>query len=210
MSDHAVQVPSNHYVHDKYLHKPRWISFWYHQREVRSFAPERVLEVGVGTGVVTALLRSQGITVQTLDIDAALAPDLVASVTHIPLADGAVDVALAGQVLEHLPWVDVVTALREMRRVAKKGVVVSVPDRRHTLFSITLVLPFLGQRQLFVKIPSRHPHVFDGQHHWELGVPGFPISRFIDCAREAGLTLVRSYVPPDVPTKHFFVFTPRP
>lgn len=206
MSEHNVQVAANHYIHDRYLHKPRWISFWYHQREVRSFAPERVLEVGVGTGLVAAVLRMHGVAVQTLDIDAALSPDLVASVTRIPLADGAVDVALAGQVLEHLPWDEVVTALREMRRVAKKGVVVSVPDRRHTLFSCTFVLPFLGQRQIFLKIPSRHPHVFDGQHYWELGVPGFPISRFLACARAAGLTLVRSYVPPDVPTKHFFVF----
>src|SRR5439155_2642894 len=44
------------------------------------------------------------------------------------VADGAVDVALCGQVLEHLPWSDVPRALGELARVSRKGVVLTVPD----------------------------------------------------------------------------------
>ncbi len=202
-----IQVPTTHYGHEKYVHKARWISYWYHVREVMSFTPASVLEVGVGTGVVVAVLRSRGAQVRTLDIDPALAPDIVASVTQIPLPDDSVDVALAGQVLEHLPWPEVIKALRELGRVSRRGVVISVPDRRHTLLHLVLHVPFLGRRELFWKVPNRTPHAFDGQHHWELGVPGYPISRFTEEAGRAGLTLSRSYVPADVPTKHFFVFT---
>lgn len=201
------QVSVTHYGHDGYVHKARWLSFWYHVREVVSFHPEQVLEVGVGTGIVAAVLRSRGVTVTTLDIDASLAPDVVASVTAIPLPDNAVDVALAGQVLEHLPWSDVPAALKELARVAKRGVVISLPDRRHTLAHFTLRLPFFGSHELFWKVSSRQQHVFDGQHHWELGVPNYSIQKFLSATAAAGLHHQRSYTPGDVPTKRFFVFT---
>lgn len=201
-----VQVPTTHYSHDRYMHKARWASYWHQMREVTSLTPASVLEVGVGTGVVAATLRGWGIAVKTLDIDASLSPDVLGSVTAIPLPDGSVDVALAGQVLEHLPWEEVGTALREMRRVSRKGIVVSVPDRRHTLLFCSLQFPLFGRREFAVRIPTRKPHRFDGQHHWELGVPGYPIARFKELAASCGLKLIRSCAPSDVPTKHFFVF----
>jgi SAM-dependent methyltransferase len=49
-------------------------------------------------------------------------------VTDLPLGDGAFDVALCAQVLEHLPWADVPRALRELARVSRTGVVLTVPD----------------------------------------------------------------------------------
>ena len=166
--------------------------------------------MGVGTGVVAATLRSRGIAVKTLDIDVSLSPDVLGSVTAIPLPDGSADVTLAGQVLEHLRWEDVGTALREMRRVSRKGIVISVPDRRHMLFFFSIQMPFLGRREVAIRIPTRKAHVFDGQHHWELGVPGYPISRFTELAASCGLKLISSYAPTDVPTKHFFVFEKTP
>ena len=56
-----IQVPKTHYSHDRYMHKARWASYWHQMREVASFAPVEVLEVGVGTGVVAAPLRGRGI-----------------------------------------------------------------------------------------------------------------------------------------------------
>lgn len=85
---------------------------------------------------MTHLLRRAGIEVTTLDLDPALGTDLVGSVSKIPLTDESVDVALCAEVLEHLPWADVQSAVRELARVARKGAVISVPD----------VTPYFGIR----------------------------------------------------------------
>jgi ubiquinone/menaquinone biosynthesis C-methylase UbiE len=47
----------------------------------------------------------------------------------LPLGDGSVDVAICSLVLHHLRPDDAVTMLREMRRVARRGVVVNDLDR---------------------------------------------------------------------------------
>ena len=66
--------------------------------------------------------------VTTVDIDPALGPDVVGSVTRLPFDDDAFDVALCCEVLEHLPWDEAEAALQEVSRVVSRGAVVSVPD----------------------------------------------------------------------------------
>ena len=46
--------------------------------------PSRILEIGQGPGMVAAAVRSLGIDVVTLDVQAELEPNLVGSVTQIP------------------------------------------------------------------------------------------------------------------------------
>jgi SAM-dependent methyltransferase len=73
-------------------------------------------------------MKDAGADVVTLDLDPEVRPQVEGSVTAIPLDDGAVDVTLCGQVLEHLPWADVPQALREIARVSRTGAVLTVPD----------------------------------------------------------------------------------
>jgi SAM-dependent methyltransferase len=126
--ERPVQVPPEHYWSRAYNSKERICSFWHQVDEVLGLGGGRVLEVGPGNGLVTEWLRRAGCDVVTLDHDPQLQPDVVGSVTAVPLPDDDVDVALAGQVLEHLPWDDARAALGEMARVARVGVVVSLPD----------------------------------------------------------------------------------
>jgi SAM-dependent methyltransferase len=128
------QIDASIYRSRAYLTKERICSFWYQFDEVLALEPTRVLEVGPGPGMVTRWLRDAGIEVTTLDFDEAVEPDVVGSVTKIPLDDDAVDVALCAQVLEHMPWQDAAVALREMARVSRTGVVLTVPN----------LLPFAG------------------------------------------------------------------
>jgi SAM-dependent methyltransferase len=123
-----VQVPAAHYWSRAYNTKERICSFWHQVDEVLRLGGGRVLEVGPGNGLVTEWLRRAGCDVVTLDHDPALRPDLVGSVTAVPLANDDVEIALAGQVLEHLPWDRAQTAIAELARVARVGVVVSLPD----------------------------------------------------------------------------------
>jgi len=122
------QVSSRHYYERAYNSKERVCSYWHQVDEIIELGARRVLEVGPGAGVVTDWLRRAGIEVLTLDMDADVGADLRGSVTAVALGDDAVDAALCAQVLEHLPFEEVEGALSELGRIARLGVVASVPD----------------------------------------------------------------------------------
>jgi SAM-dependent methyltransferase len=99
--------------------------------------PRRVLEVGCGEGVVLAHLaaRLPGTRFDGLEVDeTALArarsrcPDVVlvrGDACELPFRSRSFDLVLCLEVLEHLP--EPARALRELRRVAGVGCLVSVP-----------------------------------------------------------------------------------
>src|SRR5262249_34963101 len=122
------RATGEHYWSRDYNSKERFCSFWHQVDETLSLEPETVLEVGPGSGIVTYCLRHAGIQMTTVDLDAELGPDVVGSVTQLPLADGSFDAVLCCEVLEHLPWEEAEAALGELARVTRKGVVLSLPD----------------------------------------------------------------------------------
>jgi SAM-dependent methyltransferase len=101
--------------------------------------PARVLEVGVGEGEVTARLaqRWPDATFCGVDLpDPELAANwyekgfepLFGDIGRLPFPDASFDLVLAIEVLEHVP--DPELALRELRRVSRQDLVVSVPRER--------------------------------------------------------------------------------
>mgnify|MGYP001560357266 CR=1 FL=1 len=200
----SIQVKNAHYG-GAYDHKARWLNYWYQIREVLDRKPSAVLEVGIGNGLVANYLRAQGVAVITLDIDPSLKPDVVGSITKIPLPDRSVDDVLAAEVIEHIPFDEVENALREMARVSRRWVIVTTPDSRRTLLSLDLKLPFIPALRIFIKVPSLRRHVFNGQHYWEMGKRGHAYGKVADAVHRAGLAVERHYVPMDCPTKHVFI-----
>lgn len=169
MSEHsAIQVEPEHYEWASYNTQGRWASYWHQIRAVLESRPASCLVVGPGDGTVPAALRHLGIEVMTLDIDARLDPELVGDVRSIPLPDDAVDVSVCAQVLEHIPLGEVGSGLRELARVTRQRVIVSVPQRGR-MWRLGLRLPYLPPIAAAGVLPARTPHTFDGQHHWELG-----------------------------------------
>jgi SAM-dependent methyltransferase len=124
----SVQVPPEHYG-DGYDSPARLASYSAQFACVIEHAPlgQSLLEVGIGNGTLTAVLRNRGYDVATVDFDAELHPDCVADVRELPLPDNTFNVALAFEVLEHLPWDQAPVALRELARIARI-VIVSVPN----------------------------------------------------------------------------------
>ena len=205
MANYAPQVDKSHYG-SKYRGRDRWLSYYYQLSLVRSQAPSSVIEVGPGEGVVTENLRRDGVRVVTIDIAEDLHPDIIGSITALPCKDGEFEVALAAEVLEHIRFEDVPQALRELGRVSTKSVVVSLPHPGW-VFSLSLKLPLLPYLNLFFQIPFFwEEHQFNGEHYWELGKKGYPLKRFVSCAKEAGLTLVRTHKHIDDPVHRLFVF----
>ena len=84
----------------------------------------------MGNGFVAWFLQNAGLEVTTMDIDPDLKPTIVGSVVDIPLPDDSFDLVMCCQLLEHLPYDNFVPALLQLHRVAKKHVVLSLPDMK--------------------------------------------------------------------------------
>lgn len=205
---YAPQVDKAHYG-ARYRAQDRWNSYWHQLDLIGRAAPSRVLEIGPGGGTLTRELRATGTNVTTLDIAADVQPDIVGSVTQLPLEDDSFDAIAAFEVLEHIRFEDVPQAFKEIARVTRKYVIVSVPHPGY-VFSAAFKIPLLPKFHIFFMLPFFwRTHRFNGEHHWEMGTRGYPMSRFVATAQHAGLTLVSEMRYIDVPPHHFFVFEKR-
>lgn len=201
-----VRVDATHYRFDQYVDIRRWSSYWHQVSQVLALQPASVLEVGMGTGINSLVLRHLGCPTDTIDIDPALKPTHVGSVTEMPLADGAYDVTAAFQVLEHLPYDQFRPAVSELKRVARRYVVLSLPDS-HKMLTFVLPLPFGGERRIQIPKPRwrARVHRVTGEHQWEINKRGYPVSRIVGDIEACGLKVLKTYRAPENPYHRFFI-----
>jgi ubiquinone/menaquinone biosynthesis C-methylase UbiE len=198
------QVDKSHYDFRAYGFEGRFVSYYWQLREVLSLSPTSILEVGVGDGVFGSFVKKNTeVAYQSLDIAEDLAPDIIGSITNIPLPDNSVDVTCAFEVLEHLPFEEFERAFSELWRVSRTAVVISVPHFGPML-SLSFKLPFIPLQRWAVKLPFPKKHVFNGQHYWELGKKGYPSSRIRSILSRFG-PITRDFVPFNTEYHHFFV-----
>lgn len=200
----VMQVGKSHYDFERYAFEGRFVSYYWQLKEVLGLGPSSVLEVGVGDGVFGAFIKNNtAVSYTSIDVAEDLHPKVVGSVLNLPFADTTFDVACAFEVLEHLPFEQFEQALRELCRVARTQVVVSVPHFG-PMVSFSLKIPFLPQLRFAFKIPFPKKHIFNGQHYWEIGKRGYPVSLLREKLSAQG-KLVRDFVPFGSPYHHFFV-----
>jgi ubiquinone/menaquinone biosynthesis C-methylase UbiE len=202
-----VQVASQqHYDPVQYLSPQRMASIGYQFRLTAKFFPgESVLEVGVGAGLTTAILRHMGHAVTTLDVDQRLRPDRLGSITDLPCADEEFGLCLCCQVLEHLPWASVAGALAEMHRVVRLGCVISVPTNQPTLLVMKYDSRSWGTRRVRLGSRENAPlRVKNGEHFWELE-SNVRTGSLRAVMRETGFEIVSELQPVENMFHHFFV-----
>jgi predicted SAM-dependent methyltransferase len=201
------QVDKGHYQFSKYIDKQRWASFWHQLDEVLAFSPDRVLEIGPGPGLFKAAACALGMHVETLDLDPELKPDYIASVLDLPFDDGAFNIVCAFQMLEHLPYETAMQALKEMIRVARQGLVLSLPDAKRS-WPYSIYIPRFGSKSFYIERPTltAKEHVFDGQHYWEVNKKGYSLPKIIrDMESTQGISLKKTYRVHEFPYHRFFV-----
>ncbi|MBI1839318.1 MAG: class I SAM-dependent methyltransferase [Verrucomicrobia bacterium] len=155
-----------------------------------------ILEVGVGKGLMRAFLSPINVIKHTtIDIAEDLKPDVVGSVLEMPFQDGQFDAVVCGQVLEHLQFEYFSAALKELRRVSSKIVIISLPDRRRRLgFGVCLFR--MGWKFWEMNFNSRKAfnEALIPEHHWEIGSsPETRGQNVVAKMRDAGFTVLQQY-----------------
>jgi ubiquinone/menaquinone biosynthesis C-methylase UbiE len=203
----SPHVPGREHYSLAYLRGGRIFSYAHQIESALSFEPRTVLEIGTGSGMVAAALRSVGIEVTTVDIQPELQPDVTASVMALPFADARYDVALCCQVLEHSPFEEFVPALKELRRVTRDGLIVSLPDvMRHNW--VDVCLPRFRHR-LSWTVPHLRPVEMPRArfeklgHYWEIGLRGYPLRRVLASITQAGWSVMCTWKVPELPWHRF-------
>lgn len=168
-----IQVPRDYYLNKKYASLERFISYFYQIDAIRKLQAHSILFIGVGDGLVANLLK-KSCRVMTMDIDPDLNPDIVGDIRSLPFADKEFDIVCAFEVLEHIPLDDARLALKEMNRVSKSAILISVPHRRSG-FEVVFKFPFIRTifRKDFIRLALLLPVRFPGfaiskQHYWEI------------------------------------------
>ena len=201
-----VQVHHSIYNDLSYNDKGRFNSFWHQIDAAIKFKPKKVLEIGTGNGFVKFVLEKNGVRVITADIDKELNPDILASVLELPLEDNSFDIAMCCQVLEHLPYENFVPALKEIRRVVKNGLVLSLPDLQR-VYRFNLQLPVIGEIKFLYKLPRLSPikWEFNGEHYWNISCKGYELKRIMTDIESAGFRIEQTFSVYEMSWHRFFI-----
>lgn len=201
------QVDKSHYEFQRYIDKGRWNSMWHQLDEVMQLKPDSVLEIGPGPGVFKYIAGLFNVNVETLDHDPELKPDHVGSATALPFADNTYDVVCAFQMLEHLPYADALNAFKGMVRVARRNVLISLPDSKK-VWPHQFHIPKVGGFKGLMPRPFSKPvkHQFDGQHYWEINKLDFLLTKVLEDFSSV-CRLEKTYRVFENPYHRFFIFS---
>jgi ubiquinone/menaquinone biosynthesis C-methylase UbiE len=203
------QVPRSNYGFERYCIPERWASYRYQIEEILAADPSSVLEIGAGDAVTRSYIaHNTPIAYRTVDIAEDLQPDTVASVADLPFQDGAFDVAVAFQVLEHIPFEAFEQCLSELHRVARSRVIISVPHFGPA-YKFWFKGRLLPEWRFAIKLPYPRKQVFDGQHYWEIGKKGYPKAR-VRSVIEKQFVIDKEFVPWENQYHRFFVLSKKP
>jgi hypothetical protein len=200
-----IQVNKDHYSFGSYMTMRRWASIWTQLHEISKLSPDKVLEVGPGKGVLKAIGAFEGLNISTVDLDPDLKPDHIGTLQSLPFESGSYDLVCAFQVLEHIEYVDVPSALRKLKRVSAKNVLISLPNAQ-IVWRYRIYLPTIGERDFMFRRPfwKAVDHKFDGEHYWELNKKGYEVDKIVaDFAKE--FKILKHWRLWDNPYHHFFL-----
>lgn len=176
-------MPVDRETWGKQIHLSNFINTYYQWRDVQLCQGcKSILIIGPGQGLDTQVFKWRGYEVTTLDIDETFRPDYVGSVHEMRMfANSQFDAVIASHVLEHLaePYLD--SALREIARVGRYGIIYLPVHGRHIQLrfipgfkdiDVSLVVDIFNY---FKKPDGITPRYMANQHFWEIGMRGFKV-----------------------------------
>lgn len=107
-------LEKDEYFGQSYFAMPQLCALSHQLNKIYSLRPKSVLEIGIGNGFTSTFLKRAGIEVTTVDINVALAPDIVCDLSELPryLVNQRFDLVVCCEVLEHMPLEDFEKSLK--------------------------------------------------------------------------------------------------
>jgi ubiquinone/menaquinone biosynthesis C-methylase UbiE len=184
----------DHYFSTSYDTKERFISYWHQINEITKLKVSNCLEVGVGNGFVSRYLITRGVNVITLDVNPNLDSNIIGTVLSIPFVHRSFDIVSCCEVLEHLPYHYFPQALKELHRVSRRYVILSLPD--HTpVYRFNVELPRVKPIKKLIPhpFPRTSHHEFDGVHHWIIGKKNYSLKKIETDLKRLGYKIKNTY-----------------
>jgi ubiquinone/menaquinone biosynthesis C-methylase UbiE len=105
----------------------RFISYFHQIDIIRKYKPSNLLEIGIGSKIVSQHLQNINIKTTTCDINKDLFPDIVSDIRDLNLQENSFDMVSACEILEHIPFEDFENTILKLKNISKKYVLVSLP-----------------------------------------------------------------------------------
>lgn len=199
-----TQVDKKAYYFSTYSTVDRWVSYYYQLQFVLECLPKTILEIGVGDKVFGSYIKQNtDIKYTSLDYDQSVKPDVVADVLALPFKNNEFDLICIFEVLEHIQYNQFENALKELSRVSKKDVIISLPHFGPPI-KFSFKIPFLPEIKLSYKIPFFKKHIFNGQHYWEIGKKGYS-KRTIRNMLSKYFYIKKEFIPFENQYHHFYI-----
>lgn len=201
------------YQSSTYLSKSRWISYWYQINEAHQTSTgASVLEIGPGNNLVTNVLRGMGHQVKTADVDEKTKPDYLTDIRHLSdTVREQFDTVLCCEILEHIPFKDFVIVLRDLLKVSRTHLVVTLPYTTKGTFTPYFVIKFLPYMKpiswlhIFPLFTHAHLPTHPHGHQWEIGKQDYPLKKIQACFKAAGWSIKKQYPIFENPYHYLFV-----
>lgn len=143
---------------------------WYHRQARIVYENcaknQSILEIGVGTSLLSDLLKRRGWNIRTLDIDEKKTPDYCSDALSFDYSSEGVEVVIAFEIFEHIPFTTFEKVIRKLREGGVKEVYFSLPWNKKRLIEFWVKFPKLPSFRFWLGLPIGK--VLTTNHFWEL------------------------------------------
>lgn len=152
-----------------------FISYYNQMNLIRKHNKGTILEIGCGNSTLKNYLLNHKINIKTLDHNKKLKPDYVGDIRKLPFKKDSFDTIVIFEVLEHLPFEELNKVLKELCRVCKDKVIISIPYVSINISGEVKLIPKTKPLRFNIKLCEGFfkEHIFDGEHYWEMGKKGY-------------------------------------
>jgi len=210
-----VSIDKSHYFDPNYLKKERLFSYTEQIEIVKKYIKpgDTILEVGIGNGFVYNFLKDYlGFQISSVDINPELNADITDNIINpSSVSENSFDLVTCFEVLEHMPFEDSIKAINNICQIARKHVLISIPDMRHFIssgFSLFFNSPFKVQRLFSFNRLFRRYEPYGKDHFWEIGIRTSGVHYSMSFLKEnlfSNERLIESYRCFEIPWHHYFV-----
>lgn len=151
------------------LEEPAHFMWYYEQAKLvynNCLRTENLLEIGIGTGLLSDLLKKRGWRIKTLDIDKEKKPDFCSNALEFDYKQSNANTILAFEIFEHIPFSTFKKILNRFSHNNINKIYFSVPWNEQVLFDISIKLPKFKRIEHTISYPRKT--ITTKTHHWEL------------------------------------------